>query len=546
MQVMNFAFIKAEDGAIKALPPESADVLALLEAHNILGRKWRSIIRFIREEKKKIDFVIKLYYPIFLISEGDSVAFLDGLALNTMRVCNYLEVQNECDYCNTRTTDFPIIDISSYQNLSQARFISCEREINDGYAVPPSFEKKQVASIAESFFSIYRNSKKQIAEIREELERIETRFKEEVLALDLWLKEQQKALDEKIAEKNSDIDRIGKKANEEALVILREEFQKKNLEFKKKKDGIQKSLGEARSELYATRAKVNDLQNKKGAKEKELSKVEERLSKLVQKKGELEGDSQKAMDLKDILMKIEELKETIDRNKREISDYLAVLSSLKEEEKVKEIAVSDLEKEMSKVTEEERLLPTKEDIERKKIQDSFEKERSAIIGELYSLISKKEKLQHEKKVKETKLAREKERLKSRYLEILKKVQDQVAKIEKAMIKKDGFETKGGEMLYIPFYLYSKDKEMRLIKPPITIKKGGNLESEEKMGFMDSFTDYLQTSWEITSLIVYESGGLFDLLHPSNMERVKKGIESLRGQKAINKIQISILMSGGIF
>ncbi|MCQ5377197.1 MAG: hypothetical protein NO516_04005 [Candidatus Methanomethylicia archaeon] len=546
MQVMSFAFIKDEDGAIKTLPPESADVLALLEAHGILGRKWRSLVRFIREEMKKIDFVVKLYYPIFLISEGNSVAFLDGLALNTMRVCDYLEVQEDRDCCNMRTTDFPIIDIKKYPNLSQARFISSEREINDGYAVPPSFEKKVVASIAESFFSTYRNSQKHIAEIKEELERIESRFKEEASALDLWLKEQQKALDEKIAEKNTEIERIGKKANEDALMILRKEFQLKNLELKKKKEALQNSLSEMRSKLYATRAKVIDLQSKMGAKERELSKVKVVLSKLVDKKEALSGDNLRAMELKDILMKIEELKESIDRNEREVAEYLKALSGLKEEEKLKEIAVSELEKEMDKATQEERLLPTKEDIESKKIQDRFEKERSVIIGELYSLISKKEKLQHEKKVKEAKLVRERERLKTRYLEILKKVQNQVAEIERAIIKKNGFEAKEAEMLYIPFYLYSKDKEIRVFKPPVTIKKGGNVEAEDKMDFMDGFIDYLQTSWEIVSLIIYESGGLFDLLHISNRERVKKGIESLRGHKAINKIQISILMSGGIF
>lgn len=270
MQVMSFAFIKDEDGAIKALPSESADVLALLEAHGILGKRWRSLVRFIREEKKKIDFVVKLYYPIFLISEGDRIAFLDGLALNMMRICDYLKVQGDRDCCDTRTTDFPIIDVNKYPSLSQARLISCEREINDGYAVPPSFEKKAIASIAESFFSTYNNSKRRIAEIKEDLEMVENRFKEEALALDLWLKEGQKALDEKIAEKNTEIEKIGKKANEEALMILRKEFQLKNLEIKKKKEELQNSLGKMRSELYATRAKVIDLQKKMGTKEREL------------------------------------------------------------------------------------------------------------------------------------------------------------------------------------------------------------------------------------------------------------------------------------
>ena len=81
MRVINFAFLQRKDGTKKALPPEAGDALVLLQAFNVLGKKWRSVFRLFLEDKSKIEFVYKMYYPIYLIREGDAVVAVDAMML---------------------------------------------------------------------------------------------------------------------------------------------------------------------------------------------------------------------------------------------------------------------------------------------------------------------------------------------------------------------------------------------------------------------------------------------------------------------------------
>jgi len=57
--------------------------------------------------------------------------------------------------------------------------------------------------------------------------------------------------------------------------------------------------------------------------------------------------------------------------------------------------------------------------------------------------------------------------------------------------------------------------------------------------------YLEGNWDNIAVILFDSRELFDILNAKNRDRLRNGITVLRNQRAINKVQLSIVMNGGL-
>jgi len=153
-------------GQRKRCRREAGDALVLLKVFNVMGKKWRSVFRLFQEDKSKIDFVYKMYYPIYLIKEGDAVVAVDGMALHSHRVSEYLGGSEDYQLYALKTYELPLIGDGKGISLSEWNAAAYDMEINDGLALWPALDESKAKNVADGLYNIYLKTKNSALNIK--------------------------------------------------------------------------------------------------------------------------------------------------------------------------------------------------------------------------------------------------------------------------------------------------------------------------------------------------------------------------------------------
>ncbi len=544
MRVINFAFAQRKDGTKKALPPEAGDALVLLKVFNVMGKKWRSIFRLFQEDKSKIDFVYKMYYPIYLIKEGDAAVAVDGMALHSCRVSEYLGGSEDYQLYALKTYELPLIGNGKGISLSEWNAAAYDIEINDGLALWPALDESKAKNVADGLYSIYLKTKNSALGIRKTIDEMERKYKEDMDPLTSEYEQLQKEYEEKIAQKNQEIENLVANVERSVIKEFRTELEKKMDSLKNECEFIERTLKDTRSNAAEIEKTINKAYEEREHAKNEITRLEDNISALSLKKEKIENDTVKLLEIKEVVLEKEAMKKEKERLTNRIFTLTEEIAELKEKQSKINKKLRLLETDLNKIMEKEKLLPSNEDLERKKIEECFLKRREFVIKELDDLISKKERalLKIKTKMNEKRMAyvRQKELLE----DIHKKAEEELDKYKDIFMKADTIQ-RDLEVIYVPFYLVSKDQNMSIIEPPIIIKENGKEEPYEKIKVSEKVVSYLEGNWDNIAVILFDSRELFDILNAKNRDRLKNGITVLRNQGAINKVQLSIIMNGGL-
>lgn len=544
MRVINFAFLQRKDGTKKALPPEAGDALVLLQAFNVLGKKWRSVSRLFLEDKSKIDFVYKMYYPIYLIREGDAVVAVDAMMLHSYRVSEYLGGSEDYQLYALKAYELPLIGDGKCMSLSEWNVAAYDMEIKDGLALWPALDEGKAKNVADGLYNIYLKTKNSALNLRKMIDEMERKYKAETEPLASEYGQLQKEYEEKIAQKNQEIENIVANVERSVIKEFRTELEKKMDSLKNERDFIERTLKDIRSNATEIEKAISKANDEREQAKNEITRLENAIVSLSSKKEKIESDTVKLLEIKDVVMEKEEMKKKKERLTERVFALIEEISELKEKQSKINKKIRLFEVDLNKIVEKEKLLPSNEDLERKKIEECFLKRREFVIKELDDLIAKKERALLEIKTKMNEKRMAYVRQKALLEDVYKKAEEELSKYMELFMKADSVQ---GDLvvIYVPFYLVSRDQKMSVIEPPIILKENGKEERCDKINVTDQVVSYIEGNWDNIAVILFESRELFDILNSKNRDRLKSGIRVLRTLGAVNKVQLSIITNGGL-
>ncbi len=544
MRVINFAFLQRKDGTRKALISEAGDALVLLQVFNVLGKKWRSVFRLFFEDKSKIDFVYKMYYPIYMIKEGDAVVAVDAMMLHSYRISEYLGGSEDYQLYALKTYELPLIGDSKCMSLSEWNVAAYDMEIKDGLALWPALDESKAKNVADGLYNIYLKTKNSALNLRKNIDEMERKYKSDTEPLASEYGLLQKDYEEKIAQKNQEIENLVANVEKSVIKEFRTELEKKMDSLKNERDFIERTLKDVRSNSAEIEKAISKAYEERERAKNEIAKLENAIVSMGSKKGKIESDTDKLLEIKNIVMEREAMKKEKDRLTERVFTLIEEISDLKEKQSKVNKKIRLFETDLSKIIEKEKLLPSNEDLERKKIEECFLKRREFVIKELDDLIAKKERALLELKTKMNEKRMAYVRQKALLEDVYRKAEEELGKYKELFMKADTVQGEI-EVIYVPFYLVSRDQKMSIIEPPIVLKENGKEERCDKINVTDQVVSYIEGNWDNIAVILFESRELFDILNSKNRDRLKNGIAVLRNMGAVNKVQLSIITNGGL-
>jgi hypothetical protein len=545
LYVMNFSFYVKNDGTRRALTSATGDVLALLDAFGIMGKRWGSMIEFFfGKDPKKVDFVYKMYYPVFLIKYGRHVVPIDGMALSRVRVDEHSETDGGYELFGVKVFDFPLVKEAEFK-ISEWVVATTKEEIEDGYAMAPVLEGDEAIRIAKEFARIHYATESYAERVKSAISSMEERFKDGLKQIIEAYNNLHAEYDGRVTKKNMEIEGLQTGTEETMIKELEAEIKREWKALKEKRNNLNGTLKDSQDELRTINSRLQDFDSKRETMDKEIQIVENRLKALISKKARIEEGRESFNGLKGTVSELEETKKSFERLRRDLNGLVedAAKSKTRQSELQKKVEV--LKTELDRNLEKERLMPSRRDLKRGMINESFAERRRLLIQELNELLSEKERRLLEIKAKENKQRRENERERER-LNIIYEALDGGLKRLREPLWSDGemLETKV-ETLYIPFYLISTDKKLRVLEPPMLIRGYKRVEHQKGMKGIEGSLGLIEGDWNTLSVLMYEARETFNLLSEKNRGRILRGIESLKKIKALSRTQEAILLKGCI-
>jgi hypothetical protein len=524
MKRLNFSYIK-KDNEIRALSDKAGDVLAILKGLGILSN-IDSFIGFFNEERiKKIDAIYKFYYPIFIVNKDSNIMSIDGLELHRTEIREYLINSKEF---NIKLHEFSLLEIDK---IICQEYTIIDDEINDGFVIPCILSKENVISITNEIMRIYTSLKELLRSIKEESSRLEKEFDEKINHIKEKKDNAIKEFDEKIKEKRCIIENLLLDCEEREISKIRNEIMKKKEILKNKKESMITLLNSLNKEFIEINKKISN-------RNKELLNLKEGKSKLNKEREDIMIIKNKIKDIEKInklirkLDIIEKELENINKKELEISNEL---EKLEKQKKLVESKIKELNKNLSEIIEEIKFLPSKEDLECRRKREEYMKNREAVIEELNSIINEKEKALMELKIEEDYTKFEYIRNKEKYDKITSLIEKEINNLERYMYKSEIPHNDDIKLVYVPYYGIIRGAEVDIIEPFIIIDnkkiKSKRLSLDPKI-VKAVFTKYL-------SLLLFEAKDVFNIL--KKKDRIIQGINILKEEKVINRIQESIVL-----
>ena len=543
MRVMNFSYLLEKEGKKRALAPWAGDALALLEAFGILGKRWRSMIKFFSgEDLKRVDFVYKMYYPVFLVKCGEYVIPVDGMALSRVRVDEYSETDGVYELFGVKVFDLPLVKEAEFK-ISEWIVATTKEEIEDGYAMAPVLEGAEANRIAKEFARIYHATENYTESVKSAISTMETSFKEGEKQIVDEYNSLLAEYDERVARKNEEIESLLTGAEKKGVEELEAEIKRGLEALREGRKDLNLALKESRDELRNINRNLQECESKRWTAERKIQMAEDKLRALISKRRRIEKGKESFDGLKNTVGELEETEKALEQLRRDLNGLVEEAAKLKARQSDLQKKIEELQAELDRNAEKERLMPSREDMEMRKINESFAKRRELMIQELNELLSKKDRRLLEIRARENKLRRENER-EGRRLNVIFETLEGELKRQRELLWRDGelLETEV-EILYIPFYLVSTDKKLSVVEPLLLIRGHGGAEHQKGMRGMRGILGLIEGDWNTLSMLLYEARETFNLLNEKNRGRILRGIESLKEIKALDRTQEAILLKG---
>jgi len=538
MRLMNFGFSVEKDGSLRALPNPAGDVLALLEAIGILGKKWRSFSGFISEDSlEKVNFLSKIYYPIYLVHEGKYVIPIDGMGFHKLKVKEFAEFHQEYLIHSSKTYDLPLIG-----NDKLLRWLNStvEGKIGDGYAIPPVLTKEEAIFAAKEFVRIYTSLKDHLDKLTSSLETNERRLREDLEKIRVEFRRIDEECGRKIAEKNIQIEGLLSGSENEIIRKIREEFQRRKELLSNERKSLEKLVKNLMGELNSIGDRIDKIKKDINQFREEIARAEARREKLKLKKKRVEENIEKFDDIRSIIKELEECEKLIEVNKRNEEKSLEDFSELEEQRDRTFKRVEEVQKRISSLVEEEKILPSKEDLELRRAREEFVMKRREMVKELDAICAERDRALWNLRVKESKLKLEYKKFKDLTESTIKLLEEELGKIRSYIWK--GVElNEDVELLYVPYYITYKNERLTLIEPPIVMKGFKRVEKFKGVGLSREAVEEALVSWEVLSVILFEAKEVFDVLSKKNRSRILEGISILKEVGAVGRMHEAILL-----
>jgi regulator of replication initiation timing len=542
---MNFAFYVKKDGIRRALPSSAGDTLALLETFGILGKRLGSMINFFSgKDLKRVDFVYKLYYPIFLVKCGEHVVPIDGMALSRVRIDEHSETDGGYELFGVRVFDFPLVKEAEFK-ISEWIMATTEEEIEDGYAMAPVMDGDEAIKIAKEFTRIHHETVRYREKVKSQLNSIEEHLKDELEQIIEEYNHLHAEYDGKVTQKNTEIEGLLTGTEESMIKELEAEIKKERETLREGHGNLNRVLKESQDELRTIDSRLQDCDSKRNTWDEEIQKVEKRLKALIAKKAKVEEGRESFDGLKGTVGELEEAKKTFEQLKMDLNGLVEESEKLKTDQSKLRKKVEELQVELDRTSEKERLIPSREDMKRRGINESFAERRRILIQGLNELLSEKERRMLEIRAKENKLRRENERDRKSFNVIFEALDGELKRLKELLWSNGEMLENKAEILHIPFYLISTDKKLHILEPPLLIRGYKRVEHQKRMRGIGGALSLIEGDWNTLSVLIYEARETFNLLNEKNRGRILRGIESLKKIKAISRTQEAMLLKGCI-
>jgi hypothetical protein len=542
---MNFSYLLEKEGKKRALAPWAGDALALLEAFGILGKRWRSMIKFFSgEDLKRVDFVYKMYYPVFLVKCGEYVVPVDGMALSRVRIDEYSETDVGYELFGVKALDLPLVKEVEFK-ISEWIVATTKEEIEDGYAMPPVLEEAEANRIAKEFARIYYATEDYAERVKLAISSMEASFKEGAKQVVEEYNSLLAEYDGRVARKNEEIESLLTGAEKKMIEELEAEIKRGLEALREERKDLNRALKESQDELRTINRNLQECESKRWTVEREIQMAENRLRGLISKKERVEEGKEGFDGLKNTIGELGETEKALERLRRDLNGLVEEAARLKARQLDLQKKVEVLQAELDKNAEKERLMPSRGDMERRKINERFAKGRELLIQELNELLSEKDRRLLEIKARENKLRRENVREGGRLNVIFETLEGELKRLRELLWRDEELLGTEVEILYIPFYLASADKKLSVMEPPLLIRGHGRVERQKRMRGVRDALGLIEGDWNTLFVLLYEARETFDLLNEKNRGRILRGIEALKEIKALGRAQEAMLLKGCI-
>lgn len=538
MRLMNFSFSVGKDKKLRALPHTAGDALAMLDALGLLGKRWRTLYGFMSgEELEKVEFLFKVYYPIYFVRKEGHVIPVDALGLQKVEIVEFLSLEDRYGVYNSKFYKFPLIGNERLKKWAEA---TGEEEVQDGYVIPSRLTKEDANYVAEEVMRIFRGLEEGLERLKSNINDNEEKLREGIAAINKEYKKLNEEYEKKIAEKTLEIENLLVECEKEALTDIKDKFKKLKELLRNEQRNLEVLIKNLRDELKRIEDKMGKIIGECEVIRKEIVSLQEKRERLMLKKKKVEEGKEKFDDIKQFLKDLEECEKMIEEKANKESTILKELAELGEERDRIKVRINEAQNTLSKLKEEENLLPSREDIESRKAREDFFNRRQLIIKELDTLLSQRNKKIQEFRIKEKKMRMDFEKIKKDNNEMIKLLEEQITKLKTLVWKDLEFVGEDVELLYIPHYILSRNQTISIIEPPIIMKGCKNVEGTRGILKRESLESVL-VDWEVLSMLLFEAREVFDLLSLKNRDRIIKGIEVLKEVGAITRLQEAALL-----
>lgn len=536
---MNFAYVRFKDGMSRALSPDQYDVIAILEASDSLRKRWRSVLKLFREEKKRIEFIFRIYYPVYLVRLEGKIVAVDGLGVHE----NHFSEDSLADgmMLSSKTVFEPVFGTDLCNWLGEWHDMASEvEEIRNGFALPPMISKEDAKNVALEVKRIHDFNLKTVKKIEGKISELNEQYNKVLLGL----VEEQKAFlenfDKKISLKSTEIEGLETYSEMNMIRELKTNYSKKLESIKKQKAEVEQmrhKTAEKISELQSEKAKLLSLKNSLSSK---IASLSLRLEKLHDEKQRLNSQGDNPKVISENIINSEKVRRELDNLQRGLESCVSKFNQISSEVSMLNESLNGLDRQLETLNEKERLLPSKEEEEVNKVRMCFAGRRENLVKELMELTEEKEKGLTEIKTRERQ-ERAKHNNELRRLQfLLAKSKEDFQAVESIMLQDEVEAEWELETLYIPFYVYSIEGDFRILEPQILIEEGGKIVKSGGTCLVRGGLEHLQANWDALSLLLFKARDNFNLLSLQNRRRIISAAESLRSMRVINDFQLSYI------
>jgi len=540
---MNFAYVRSRDGTIRALSQDQCDVIAILEASDTLRKRWRSALKLFREERKKVDFIFKIYHPVYLVRLEGKIIAVDGMGVQE-RCINQDSIGDDMAL-STKSVFRPVFGVDLCKWLAEWEETTSEtEEIRGGFALPPVITKEDAKRIAREVKSIHDLNLETVQKLENRISVMNEEYNKALLGL----VEEEKSLlenyDKKISLKSAEIEGLETYSEMKMISELKANFDKKLESIKKQKAEIEqarhktlKSISGLESEKAKLILLKNSLSSKISSLNLKLEKIHEEMQRLKPNGNDPKAVSQHLVDS-------EKTRREIDNLNRELESCVSRFNQISGEIAKMTDSLNDLDRQLANLNEKESLLPSKMEEEVNKVRNCFAGRRENLVKELMGLTEEKERALAEIRARERQERTKYNKELCRLQFLIAKAKEDLRALDSLMLQGEADAEWELEMMLIPFYVYSIEGDLRIIEPQIHFAEGGKVVKSGGACLVMGGCEHLQGNWDALSVLLFKARERFNLISIENRSRIISAAESLRSMRVINDFQLSYIRAVG--